>query len=525
MTLTTSSLELSSQLLIGEQLKRAAHKTPEMEAFIYGEKRLTYRQIDTRATQLAGWMQSQGIDHNDKVGFILKNGLPFVEVFFGVSLAGGVGVPINFRLTANEMAYIINNSDSKMLIIDYEYMETILSIRSRIPKVESIVVVDAQHSTSDYFAYNSIYETDVTYKPCEKLKDDDPGMIVYTSGTTGKPKGAVLTHKNLCINRMMLIWETGTAPYSKQLVVPPMFHVAAMATLIRNCLINGTSVIHREFNPEHILETIEKEKINLLFLVPSMWNFLLQVPNLKDYDLSSVIECSTGGAICPLELKKKIMSVFANASYHEAFGQTEMSPTATSLNHEDSLRKTSSVGKPVLNVEIRVVDDEMNDVPVGDVGEIVYRGPTVMKEYYKNPEETKKAFKGGWFHSGDLVRVDDEGFIYVVDRKKDMIISGGENIYPAEIEEVLYKLPEILECAVIGLPDKEWGEKVKAYIVLKQGKSLTADEVIKHCIKYLASYKKPKEIEFIDELPRNTSGKVLKKELRKSGASSYRERA
>ena len=511
--MTTSSLRLSKQNLLGELVKRAAHKTPDKEAFIFGDARMTYQQLDDRASHVAGWLQSQGINHDDKVGFVLKNGLPFVEIFFGVALSGGVGVPINFRLAADEMAYIIHHSDSKIVFIDYDYVEMIQSIRERIPQVEKVVVIGG-HRSSDMITYDSIFESKPVYVPCEQLSDEDAAMIVYTSGTTGKPKGAVLTHKNLYQNGLNMIWEFSMDTRFKQLIVAPMFHVAALSTLVNSSLVNGTSVIHRDFDPVAILETIDRERINAIFLVPAMWNFLLQVPNLQDYDLTSMEKCMTGASICPLELKKKIMNHFKNGKIYDIFGQTEMSPCTTCLHPEDSLRKTTSVGKPIINVEVRVVDDEMNDVPVGEVGEIVYRGPNLMKEYYKNPEATKEAFEGGWFHSGDLVRVDEEGFIYVVDRKKDMIISGGENIYPAEVEEVLYSHSDILETAVIGVPDQVWGERVKAFVVVKPGKSLSENDVISYCAGKLASYKKPKEVAFIDALPRNAAGKVLKRKLR-----------
>ncbi len=511
--MTTSSLVLSRQLLVGELLKRAAHKAPNKTAFVYNDESRTFREMKIRANQVAGWLQSENISIDDKVGFILKNGLPFVEVFFGVSLSGAVGVPINFRLQADEVEYIVNNSDSKLLIIDEEYAPMIQSIRERMPKVEKVVVVGSQHE--DFISYDSIFNQPVEAKIVETLRDDDPCMIVYTSGTTGKSKGAVLTHKNLCQNGMNMLWEAGIGLNFKQLVVAPLFHIAAMSTLINNCYVQGTSYIHREFDPVAVLETISKEQINSIFLVPAMWNFLFQVPQLSSYDLQSVQIGITGGAIAPVELKKRIMHYFPNAGLFDAFGQTEMSPVTTCLHPEDTLRKPNSVGRPVINVEVRVVDDEMNDVPIGKIGEIVYRGPTTMKEYYKNPEATEEAFAGGWFHSGDLVRMDEEGFIYVVDRKKDMIISGGENIYPAEIEEVLYTHPDILECAVIGVPDKDWGENVKACIVVKPGKSLDAEDVIQYCAKKIASYKKPKEVEFLEQLPRNAAGKVLKQVLRK----------
>ncbi len=512
--MSTSSLELSRQLLVGELVKRAAHKSPNRLAYIHKDEKRTFKQIDERASHLAGWLQSQNINFDDKVGFILKNGMAFVEVFYGIALSGGVGVPINFRLVAEEIEYIVNDSECKLLIIDEEYLATLHSIKDRLPNVETIVVVGQVSNEDDVIPYETIFEAKAKYEPVQQT-DNDSCMIVYTSGTTGRPKGAVLSHKNLCQNGMNMLWEAKIGLNNKQLVVAPLFHIAAMSTLINTCLVEGTSVIHRDFDPVAVLQTISQEQINAIFLVPAMWNFLFQVPNLTDYDLSSVKISITGGAIAPVEIKKRIINNFPNAGLFDAFGQTEMSPVTTCLHPEDTLRKPNSVGRPVINVEVRVVDEQMNDVPIGEVGEIVYRGPNLMKGYYNNPEATVEAFTGGWFHSGDLVKMDEEGFIYIIDRKKDMIISGGENIYPAEIEEVLYTHPDILECAIIGVPDQDWGENVKAYIVLKQGTSLDKSAVIDYCAKKLASYKKPKEVEFIEELPRNAAGKVLKQLLRK----------
>lgn len=514
--MTTSSFALSQHLLIGEALKRARQKNPNKEGFVFGETRLTYSQMDNRATQLAGWLQSKGIKKGNKVGYILKNSITMVEVIFGVALSGGIGVPINFRLIAKEFEYIINNSDTKILIIDSEYADVIYSIRKKIPKVESIIVVNEIKSQYDFIDYNLIFEKQSLYKPCENLNDDDPVMILYTSGTTGQPKGVVLSHKNLYLSRLFVLWETNTPMFSKLLLVLPMFHVGAIGIIIKSCLINGTLVIHEKFAPESILKTIETEQINSITLIPSMWNFLFQVPNIEKYDLSSMKECCGGGDVCPLTLKKKIMSFFKNAFYNEAFGQTETSPTTASLNHEDAIRKPTSVGRAIIGIEIRVVDDDMQDVPLGKVGEIIYRGPTVMKEYYNNSEATEEAFKGGWFHSGDLAKMDEEKFIYVAGRKANMVISGGENIYPAEIENVLQTHPSILESAVIGVTDSEWGESIKAFIVLKPKMVLTQKAVIKHCTESLASYKKPKKVVFVKQLPRNASGKVIKKELKES---------
>ena len=520
--MTSTSLAASRQLLIGEVLKRAVYRTPNREACVDRHRRLTYTQLGGRVTQLAGWLQARGVGPNDKVAYLLKNGIAFVEVFYAVSLTGSVGVPINFRLNPREIAYILQNSDSKLLVVDAELYEAVQGIRRDLPVLRDVVVVEDHpesgvHRMPDSIPYESVFREPVQFRPAEEPSDEDDAVIVYTSGTTGRPKGAVLSHKNLVQNSMNVVWEMSLSAHSKQLTVAPLFHIAAMSTVVTSCLVNGTTVIHREFVPVQILETIDREKIDNMFLVPAMWNFLLQVYTPDSYDVSSMKTCVTGGAICPLELKKAIMKSFPNAGIYDAFGQTETSPVVTCLHAEDALRKTTSVGRAVINVELRVVDEFMNDVPVGEIGEAVYRGPTVMKEYYKNPSATEDAFHGGWFHSGDLVKMDEEGFVYIVDRKKDMIISGGENIYPAEIEEVLYAHPAILEAAVIGVPDADWGEKVKAFVVVKPGAQLTAEEVVAHCTARLASYKKPKSVEFVEALPRNAAGKVLKRVLRSPG--------
>ena len=511
--MTTSSLSVSRSILIGEHLRRSAHRTPDKEGYICGEKRLTYRQIEKRAVHLAGWLQGKGIDYDDKAGFMLFNGLPFIEIFYGVSLAGAVGVPINFRLNSDELHYIITNSDCKILFIEQKLLPLFEPIRNQCPLVQEIVVIDGDEGM-EFENYESLYDEEANFVPYGCLKGDDGALIMYTSGTTGLPKGAVLTHQNLSINGMNQVMTAGLSADFKQLIVAPLFHIAAISTLLYP--IQGTTVIHQQFNPEQVLKTIEEERITFLFLAPTMWQMLVNHEHIGNYDLTSMTRCSAGSAPCSVALKEKVARYFPNGEFRDPFGQTEMSPVATCLNPEDSIRKNLSVGKPVVNVEVRVVDEQMNDVPLGEIGEIVYRGPTLMKEYYKNPEATEEAFMGGWFHSGDLVRMDDEGFIYVVDRKKDMIISGGENIYPAEIEQVLMKHSAIQECAVIGIPDHKWGESVKAVIVKKSGAELSEGEVVHFCQNHLASYKKPKVVEFIDALPRNAAGKILKKALRQA---------
>ncbi|MGG1674361.1 class I adenylate-forming enzyme family protein [Neobacillus sp. NRS-1170] len=506
---------LSQELLISEALKYAAHSNPKKEAFVDQDKRVTYEQLLNRATHIAGWLQQHGIEKDDKIGFLFKNSIEFVEVYFGISFTSGVGVPINFRLAPSEIEYVLNNSDTKILFIDQEYIEIIQSIREKLQKVKNIVVVNPNQDITgfDMVQYEKIFESTALYQANEIRQDHDAHVIVYTSGTTGRPKGAVLTHKNVYMQAMNRLADMKRDKQTRMLIVPPLFHIAALSHLVTICLQEGTGIIHSDFRPESILRTIQAEKITFMFLVPAMWIVLLQVPNLHEYDSSSLKKCGMGGAITPLELKKKILKVFTNAELVESFGQTE-SLHVTYLLPEDVIRKTDSVGKPAINVRVRIVDPEMNDVPVGEVGEIIYQGPTMMKEYYKNPEATEEAFKRGWFHSGDLVRMDENGFIYIVDRKKDMIISGGENIYPAEVEEVLYTHPDIMEAAVVGIPDPQWGESVKVFIVLKPNKKLTQTQVIEFCQSRLASYKKPRNVEFLEALPRNASGKILKNVLR-----------
>jgi acyl-CoA synthetase (AMP-forming)/AMP-acid ligase II len=291
--------------------------------------------------------------------------------------------------------------------------------------------------------------------------------------------------------------------------------MASFGICLAYLLFGATVVLSTEvFNPVEIMQILERERCNAVLLIPAMANFLLQIPDLDKYDTSSLEAWFSGAAILPTQLRKRIMQAFPHVKVFDCFGQTESSALVAILRHSDAERKVASVGRALPGIEIRVVDAQERDVPVGEVGEAVYRGPNIMKEYYNDPQGTAEAFRGSWFHSGDLVRQDEEGFFYVVDRKKDMIVSGGENIYPAEVEEVLYKHPKILEAAVIGVHDEEWGESVKAIVVTKPGETLTEEEVIEFCKEHLASYKKPRSVDFIDALPRNPAMKVLKTVLR-----------
>ncbi len=501
------------QLLLGEILARNSRKFPRKTALVWPGGSVSYGKMNERVNALSQGLMRLGVKKGDKVALLLTNSPEILEGCFAAFKIGTLAVPLNFRLAGKEIEYILIQSEASVLILDGEFAETIQALRSNVPGIRGYIVVGPS-SFSGMKNYEGVIRENRPDEPVVDLSDDDDALILYTAGTTGRPKGAVLTHKNFMINALNWVMEYHTKFEDKWLCVPPLYHSAALGYSITHFYVGATIYLAKVFDPGGILKTIQQEKITTLFLVPAMWIRLLQEKNLEACDRSSLRVLNTGAAITPIEVKSQLLQAFPNAGIYDCFGQTEMSPAVTLLRAEDALRKQGSVGQALACVEIRVVNDEDQDVPIGEVGEAIYRGPNVMKGYYKNPEATEEAMRGGWFHSGDLVRQDEEGYFYVVDRKKDMIISGGENIYPAEVEEVLYRHPDILEAAVFGIPDEQWGESVKATVVLKSGKKLTAEEVIDHCKQYLASYKKPKSVDFLDALPRNPAGKVLKTVLR-----------
>jgi acyl-CoA synthetase (AMP-forming)/AMP-acid ligase II len=519
---------LGRRLLLGEMMSRNARKFPDKEALVYGETRLTYRQLNARINRLAHAFMDLGIKKGDKVSILAFNCNQFMETYFALAKMGGVAVPINFRLHPEEMTYIINQSDAKALIMSEAFVDVARGIQKDIPEVKDYISI-SDKPTKGMLHFESWIAKYPDKEPLILVEEDDPLFIMYTAGTTGRPKGAVITHKN-----EMVLWMLGTAyvltePDMTDLWnfrafgAPPIFHLASFGFCQFMFFLGATVVLPTEvFDPVYIMQTIEKEKISALVLVPAMTNFVLMVPDLDKYDTRSLKVWGSSGAILPVETRRLIKTYFPNVKIFDLFGQTEMSALISGLLPSESEGRETSVGKILPFNEIRVVDAHENDVPVGQVGEAVYRGVTVMKEYYKNPEATKEAMRGGWFHGGDLVRMDKEGFIYIVDRTKDMIISGGENIYPAEIEGVLLKHPKIAESAVIGVHDKEWGESVKAIVAPKPGEVLSEKEVIDFCKKHLASYKKPKSVDFIEALPRNAMGKVMKTELREKYGKSVK---
>jgi acyl-CoA synthetase (AMP-forming)/AMP-acid ligase II len=523
--------ELGRRLLLGETIVRNVRKYPDKEALVYGKTRLTYRQFNSRINRLAHALLDIGVKKGTKAAILSFNCHQFLEAYYALGKIGGVSVPLNFRLHGEELVYMINHSDAEALIAGGAFIESVKGMKRDLPQVKHYISITEKpiRGMRHYETWIAKYPDD---EPLVLVDEEDPVFIMYTAGTTGRPKGAVITHKNEVVMWMLGGWYAFTEPnlfnnYSLRefriLAAPPIFHLAAFG-FCQFSFFGGTTLILPEevFDPVNIMRTIQEEKVNAILMIPAMANFLFLLPDLDKYDTRSLQIWLSGGAILPTETRRLIQKQFPSVRILDLFGQTEMSPLVTGLLPSESRGRETSVGRVLPFIEMRVVDDNDKDVPIGEVGEAVYRGPTVLKEYYKDPKATAEAMRGGWFHSGDLVRSDAEGYIYVVDRKKDMIISGGENIYPAEIEEVLCRHPKIMECAVIGVIDEKWGESVKAVVVCKPGEQLTVQEVIEYCKLHLASYKKPRSVDFVDSLPRSSIGKVLKRALREQYGKSVK---
>jgi fatty-acyl-CoA synthase len=510
---------------VAHLLVNSTNKYPDRTAIISGETRFTYKAFNSRVNRLANAMIQLGVKKGEKVALMFYNTHHFAEVYFAAVKLGALSTPVNFRFVGEEIEYLVQNSQAGLFFFGKAFEETIGNISHRLSGVRVFVGVEA--SKGDFASdYESLLDSGSPEEPGVAITEKDPCQVMYTSGTTGRPKGAVITHGNVLWNLMNTILGREDRPGEVSLIVGPLYHTAALNNHFTiQVALGGTSILVKRFEPEAVLRCIERERVNVISGSPAMYHLLLQHPKLRDYGTHSITKCTAGAAILPHELKKQLLEVFPKAAgVYDVYGCTEASPTITILSGRDSFRKHGSVGPAVPFVQARVVDEEGRALPADEVGELVCKGPNVMKGYYRNNKATRETIRDGWLHTGDMARVDDEGYYYIVDRKKDMIVSGGENIYPRELEEVLFKHPAISDAAVIGIPDEIWGETVKAYVVVKEGHAVDEQEVIEHCKRHLASYKKPKAVAFVNEIPKNPSGKVLKRVLReeheKGGGSS-----
>jgi fatty-acyl-CoA synthase len=505
-------------MTMSDQLARWARTTPDADALRFEGAGRTYAELDERVTRLARALADRGVGVGHRIAVLALNGMEAWETYLAGVRLGAIVVPVNFRLVADEVAYVLTDSGATALVVDTALAELAAKAREQAPDVATVLVIGGANAGPG----SEDFETALAAAGAEPLDvvvdEDEPAFIMYTSGTTGRPKGAVLTHRNLLMHVFSQVSSVSWNPEDR-VAAPgaPLFHIAGLAGGLPPLLLGGANVIMRSggFDPVATLDLIERERISSIFLVPAMWAAVVAVPGIADRDLSHLHRISWGAAPASTTLLRTMIDTFPQAEVLTAFGQTECSPVTCFLRGEDSIRKIGSVGTPMLNVEVRVVDDAMNDVPQGEVGEIVYRSPMVMKEYWNKAEETAEAFEGGWFHSGDLVRQDEDGYFYVVDRKKDMIITGGENVYCAEVENVLAAHPKVGEVALIGVPDAKFGEAPLAVIAPRDpADPPTAEELAAWCREKLAHYKNPREYSIVGALPRNPSGKVLKTQLR-----------
>jgi acyl-CoA synthetase (AMP-forming)/AMP-acid ligase II len=499
---------------VGRLLSNSAQKYPETLAIISEEGRWTFEAFDQRTGQLAGAMINAGLRKGDRVAILFFNSSYFVEVYFAAIKVGLIATPLNFRLAGPEIINVLNNSQASILFFGSEFETTLLDIRKQLKTVR-LFVSTRDSGISSAINYETFLSGGKCVPPHSDVCEDDSCQLMYTSGTTGRPKGAILTHRNVLWNLFNTVLAREDKAGERALIVGPLYHTAALNNHFTiQAALGGTSIIVRKFEPESLLRTIEREKATIISGAPALYNLLLQYPDAHKYDTRSITKCTAGSDKLPMTVKKKLLEFFPNIKgIYDVYGCTEASPCITILNAEDSLRKDLSVGKALPFLEVRIVDEDDKFLPPGEVGELVCRGPNVMSGYHGDPEGTREALRNGWLHTGDLSKMDAEGYFYIVDRKIEMIVSGGENIYPREVEETLMRHPAIADVAVVGVADPDWGESVKAFVALKKGQTLTEQEVIDFCKQYLAGYKKPKTVTFVLSIPRTPSGKALKRLL------------
>jgi fatty-acyl-CoA synthase len=505
------------------QLERHALMQPGATALRFLGNTVTWAELRRRVVALAGALSRRGVGFGDRVMILMLNRTEFVESVLAANMLGAIAVPVNFRLTPTEVAFLVDDCEAQVMITEPVLAAVATGVRNITSVLNMIVVADGA-SDDGLVGYEELMSEPGDPPDPVDIPNDSPALIMYTSGTTGRPKGAVLTHINLTGQTMTGLYTHGVDINDVGFIGVPFFHIAGIGNMLIGMLLGIPTVIHPlgAFDPGQLLDVLAAEKVTGIFLVPAQWQAVCaaQQANPRDVRLRVM---SWGAAPASDTLLRQMSETFPGTQILAAFGQTEMSPVTCMLLGEDAIRKRGSVGKVIPTVAARVVDENMNDVPVGEVGEIVYRAPTLMSGYWNNPAATAEAFEGGWFHSGDLVRMDEEGYVWVVDRKKDMIISGGENIYCAEVENVLAGHPGIVEVAVIGRPDERWGEVPIAVAAIAGSgpqNSLSIEDLDEFLTERLARYKHPKGLEIVDALPRNPAGKVLKTELRRRYAAS-----
>lgn len=495
---------------IGEFMTYRSYISPDLEAFVGDGYRYSYREVNNRINRFASFLNESGIRPGDRIAVLCKNNQHLPTVLFAAAKIGVITIPLNWRLKAPELAYILEDSGTAVIVYDKEFTPIVTELGEKTKFCLSLQVdPDSTENT-----FEAALKNKLAIEPVITAGGDDAAVIMYTSGTTGKPKGAVLTHNNLFWASVGISHTIDWRYKDRFLSVAPLFHIGGLAPIITNVHRGCTIVYMPNFHPVDMFRVIIKEKINNLMSVPLMLAAMLQVPEISKMDLTSLRSIVCGGSPVPPRLIAAYEQI--GVKVYNVYGITEYSGAVTFWTREMGMEKCDSVGKTVFHGNIKIVNpDTGEELPPGQVGEILCSGPQLFNGYWNNPEATQNTIRGDWYHSGDMGKKDEDGFIYVVDRLKDMIISGGENIYPAELEEVISKVPGVAEVGVVGRPDDKWGEIPKAFVVKKPDAEISAEDIITACKNNLANYKCVKEVDFIDALPRNAVGKILKTDLRK----------
>lgn len=481
-----------------------------------GQRAFTYAQLADRMNRLANGLLAAGLQPGDRVALYLLNGCEYVEAVFACSAAGLIAVPLNFRLSPEELDYIAKDCTPKVLIHHAIFEEQASAVARGCPTITTKLSVAHDGGPSPYESFLENGSPKDAVNP--NVGGDDAHLIMYTAGTTGSPKGVVLTHAN-CFWQSVNGWALGVSPDAVALVILPMFHVGGLNGCVTPMIhLGATVILSAKFDPGDVLDTIERERVNGMVAVPAIYQMLYDHPKFATTDLSSIAAFISGGAPLGKELTRKYHE--RGLEFRQGYGLTETSPGVTGMGPGECLRKSGTAGRTCTYVDVRIVDDQGKELPVGEAGEVTVRGPNVMKEYWNRPEATAEAIRDGWFHSGDIGFLDEDGFLTLVDRKKDMIISGGENVYPAEVEKVLLEHAGVAEAAVVGKPDPKWGEVPVAFVVAVPGKTLDPDALLAFCASRIAKYKTPKQVIVREALPHNAAGKILKQELKGEVARS-----
>jgi fatty-acyl-CoA synthase len=490
-------------------LAQTARTVPDKTAIICDDKTITYHELDSHVNWRAHAFLKRGIGKKQRVAVLFSNSIELVEIFFALARLGCVTVPLNYRLTVKELSFILEDARPAALIVGEEFKPLVDELKPRLGKNDLFISIGKESREGDKFCRNQ-----PDYEPGTDVNPEDDSFIVYTSGTTGRPRGVILTHANHFYNTLNYTDAYRMKEGDVELALTPMFHSSTLGRIFTYVFNKVTFITSHRFDPKKALELISKHRVTSITQSPTMYAALLNVSGGDAYSTDSVKRIVSGAAPLFPAIRERLTRRFPQAGIYDLYGLTEASPGVSILKPEDSSDKFASVGKPMKHVTLKIVDSEGSEVPPGRIGEIVCRGPNLMKGYYNDPPATREILRDGWLYTGDMGKMDRDGYLYLTGRKKELIVRGGENIYPAEVEAVLHQHPGVEEAAVIGVPDEYWGETVKVMIVLKPGATLTEEDIVEFCASQLAPFKRPKSVVFIDSLPKNAAGKVMKTQLR-----------